>query len=121
MKKGIVFLFLFSSFVVYTLFVYTKGTEANGIVMNDEAIRGKYLYQKHNCAACHQIYGLGGYLGPELTSMISSNENSVLVATAQLKSGTQRMPYFHLNESEIREIIEYLKYIDQASSINKKM
>lgn len=121
MKKGFVFLFLFTSFLVYSLFVYTKGTEANGTIMSADAVRGKMLFQKHNCTACHQIYGLGGYLGPDLTNIISSSENSESVATALLKSGSQRMPDFHLNDDQINEIIEYLKYIDQTTIANTKM
>ena len=39
--------------------------------MNKEAITGKVLYQKYNCTACHQIYGLGGFLGPDLTIVVS--------------------------------------------------
>ena len=118
MKKGFVFLFLFSSFLAYSILVYTKGTKANGATMNAEAVRGKYLYQKHNCTACHQIYGLGGYLGPDLTNAISANENSEIVAQALLKTGTQRMSDFHLNENEIKELVAYLKYIDETTVIN---
>jgi nitric oxide reductase subunit C len=121
MKKGFVFLFLFSSFLVYSFLVYTTGTEVRGATMNAEAVRGKQLYQKHNCTACHQIFGLGGYLGPDLTNVISSGEKSEVVASALLKSGSQRMPDFHLNENEIKEIVEYLKYIDHAATINPKM
>ena len=121
MGKGLVFLFLFSSFLVYSFFVYTKGTEVNSIMMSEEAIRGKMLYQHHNCTACHQIYGLGGYLGPDLTNMISVREKSEIVAGAVLKSGTSRMPDFHFNDDQIKDIIEYLKYIDQTTKENRKL
>ena len=40
------------------------------------------------------------------------------VAKALLKTGTQRMPDFHLNENEIEEIVTYLKYIDETTVIN---
>ncbi len=36
------------------------------------AAAGKLLYQKYNCQACHQIYGLGGYMGPDLTNVYSA-------------------------------------------------
>ncbi len=41
MKKGFVFLFLFVSFLAYSILVYTKGTKAKGAAMNAEAVRGK--------------------------------------------------------------------------------
>lgn len=79
------------------------------------------LYQKHNCTACHQIYGLGGYLGPDLTKVISSRAKNELVMSAMLRSGSQRMPNFNLNEIEIIEIIAYLKYIDQVTVLKSEV
>jgi nitric oxide reductase subunit C len=120
MRKGYIFLFLFSSFFVYSIFVYTEGTKFDGIIMSTEEIRGKLLYQKYNCTACHQIYGLGGYLGPDLTNVVSKRKNSELVMGALLKAGSQRMPNYHLSESEINDIISYLKYIDQVTIVKSK-
>ncbi len=88
--------------------------------MNVEAINGKLLYQKHNCTACHQIYGLGGYLGPELTTTISEKGKGEEYAKAILKSGTQRMPDFHLNEQEIKCLIEFFKYVDSTAVTYKE-
>ncbi len=83
--------------------------------MNPEAVKGKLLYQKFNCTACHQIYGLGGYLGPELTTCIRARGNNDSYAKALLAAGSQRMPNFNLSENEINEMIAYLKYIDATA------
>lgn len=120
MKKTVVFLFLFFAFWVYSFIVYTKGTTAKGLAMNAEAVQGKLLYEKYNCTACHQIYGLGGYIGPELTTMISQPGKGALYANALLKTGTLRMPNFHLKDTEINELIEYFKYVDETTAMNKK-
>ena len=37
-----------------------------------------------------------------------------------LKTGTQRMPDFHLNDEEINSVIEYLRYINQTAVTYKK-
>ncbi|MBP9789359.1 MAG: c-type cytochrome [Bacteroidia bacterium] len=121
MRKVYVFLFLFLAFFVYSFFVYLEGTKVDGVSMSTEAVRGKLLYQKHNCTACHQIYGLGGYLGPDLTKVISSRAKNELVMSAMLRSGSQRMPNFNLNEIEIIEIIAYLKYIDQVTVLKSEV
>ena len=113
-----IFLALFSLFFIYTLFVYTKGAEGPPIAMNEKAIEGKLLFQKYNCTACHQLYGLGGYLGPELTTIISQPGREPY-SRAILKTGTQRMPDFHLNEAEVDNLIEFLKYVD-ATAITYK-
>ena len=119
MQKLIIFITLILLFITYTAYVYTLGTEGPNIKMNEESVQGKLLFQKYNCTSCHQIYGLGGYLGPDLTTVISQQGKGELYAAAFLKSGSVRMPNFHLNESEIKEIVEFLKYID-ATAITYK-
>ena len=83
--------------------------------MNKEAITGKVLYQKYNCTACHQIYGLGGFLGPDLTTVFSQQGKGEAYIKAFLQSGTQRMPDFHLSKYDINSLSEYLKYIDSTA------
>lgn len=78
--------------------------------MGDEARAGQALFQKHNCIACHQFYGLGGYMGPDLTNVISNKGSPY--ARAFLMSGTQRMPNFNLNETELDEMVAFLEFVD---------
>ena len=118
MSRIIIFSILFLAFVIYSYFVYTKGSTANAIVMNAEATNGKLLFQKYNCSACHQVYGLGGYLGPELTTVISQHGKGEAYAKAFLKSGSQRMPDFHLSDQEIKDLLEFLKYMDATAVSN---
>ena len=87
--------------------------------MNKEAITGKVLYQKYNCTACHQIYGLGGFLGPDLTTVVSQQGKGEAYIKAFLQSGTQRMPDFHLSKYDINSLSEYLKYIDSTAVMYK--
>jgi|ERR1017187_2042314 nitric oxide reductase subunit C len=115
MYKGITFAILLILFLSNSFYVYTKGTEGPSVIMNEEAIQGKLLFQKYNCQVCHQIYGLGGYLGPELTTVMSKPGFGEPYAMAILKSGTQRMPNFKLKESEINQLMEFLKYIDKTA------
>lgn len=82
--------------------------------MTEEAQIGKLLFQKYNCTACHQLYGLGGYMGPDLTNMISSPGKGEIYARTLLQTGTQRMPNFHLTEEEINSMVAYLKYVDKT-------
>lgn len=115
MIKIILFLLLFFVFVLYSLLTYTTGTKSGELVMNENAVRGKSHFQKYNCGACHQLYGLGGYLGPELTTIISQPGKGEVYAKSLLQSGSQRMPNFHLQENEIDELIKYFKYVDSSA------
>ena len=63
------------------------------------ADRGRQLYQEHNCVACHQFYGLGGYMGPDLTNVISNR--GAAYARAFMAAGTQAMPNFNLRDEEL--------------------
>ena len=86
-------LLLITSSVIYSGFVYTLGTENNNSVpLTEEIKQGKMLWQKKNCTACHQLYGLGGYMGPDLTNVISSKGKGEIYAEAFIRSGTNTMP-----------------------------
>ena len=114
--KRIIFWSLVFLFFIDSIIVYTIGTEDSKgkTFITEEAKKGKLLFQKYNCTACHQLYGLGGYMGPDLTNVISAEGKGELYAKAFLMSGTQRMPNFNLDESEINSLVEYLKYVDKT-------
>jgi nitric oxide reductase subunit C len=119
MTKIIIACLLFVAFVVYSGFVYTSGT-ANDIRMNGReqklAEMGKQIYQQYNCQACHQLYGLGGYLGPDLTTAYSDPHRGKMLIKAMLASGGLRMPAFQFNEEQIEAITAYLKYVDTTAT-----
>jgi nitric oxide reductase subunit C len=103
----------------YSVLVYTKGTESN--INHSEKVqqqinKGKQLYQQYNCVACHQIYGLGGYLGPDLTTAYSDKRRGEAYLRAILVSGGSRMPNFHLTPVQIDALISYLQYVDATAN-----
>lgn len=112
-KRSIFFTLLFL-FIVYSFFIagsvtdYNKGESA----LTSEAKAGKLVFQKYNCISCHQIYGLGGYMGPDLTNVISGKGPEFV--NGLLSYGTARMPDFNLSKQEISELIAYLNYIDKT-------
>jgi nitric oxide reductase subunit C len=116
--KLLVFLLLFFIFLTYSFIVYTNGTESINGTANGKANEGKMLFQKYNCVACHQIYGLGGYLGPELTTVMMQPGEELYVRSV-LKYGTVRMPDFHLNENETDALVAFLKYTGSLALNNK--
>jgi nitric oxide reductase subunit C len=99
--------------------VYTKGTAGNvtpAAEMQKAVSLGKQLYQQYNCSACHQIFGLGGYLGPELTTAYSDKNRGEAYMRAMLQVGGNRMPNFHLAPQQIDALIAYLKYVDTTAT-----
>lgn len=114
--KRMIMTILLSCFLVYSAFVFTTGTnEDKGITsLTSNALKGKHLFQENNCVSCHQIYGLGGYMGPDLTNVVSRYKENKNFIYAMLQNGSQRMPNFDLSSKEINSIIEYLNYIDKT-------
>jgi len=118
MAKIAIFSALFGLYLLYSFTVYTKGTDNNVTVSATERLKinyGKQVFQQYNCIACHQLYGLGGYLGPELTTAFSDSNRGEMYMKAFLKGGGQRMPNFHFSDDEISTIISYLKYVDETA------
>jgi len=109
------------SYIFYSAYVYTMGTEAAHIdPISDEARHGQDLFQQHNCIACHQFYGLGGYMGPDLTNVISSEGKGPLYARAFMQVGTARMPDFRLSERDLDALIAFLEYVDATGTYPAK-
>lgn len=106
--------FLSVSFIGYSVKLYVEPplegvekAEAGSLVE-----QGKMLWQEKNCTSCHQLYGLGGHLGPDLTNV--SSQRSPEHIEAFLMSGTNVMPNFHLTPEEIEALKAFLKSVDES-------
>jgi nitric oxide reductase subunit C len=110
------FLFLCTLFLVYSFSIYfiplSQNTKTNFDIKT--ASEGHLVWQKYNCQSCHQLYGLGGYLGPDLTNVYSVKGKGQVWIKALLKSGTTQMPSFNLTLEEENKLIEFLKSTDAS-------
>jgi nitric oxide reductase subunit C len=112
---------LCAAFAVYSLYVYTAGTEsAPGRPLTPSVKAGLDLFQQKNCVACHQFYGLGGYMGPDLTNVVSDPDKGGVYARSFLESGTSRMPDYGFSESEIDDLIQFLEFVDATGQYPPK-
>lgn len=105
---------LVTIFGVYNYVVYSTEGYVPVEKMSPKAVSGQQLFQSNRCWSCHQLYGLGGYLGPDLTNVYSDEKKGPLYIKAFLNSGVLSMPQFHFNEEEKDAIVEYLKHVDQT-------
>lgn len=118
--RKIVYFSLITTGFIFSIWAYTRGTSNpnHSIVMSDNAYNGRKIWNKKNCIACHQVYGLGGYLGPDLTNVISQKGEDYTKAI--LKTGTAKMPHFNFTEAELEYLVEYFKYINKTGLANPK-
>jgi len=61
----------FSDFAALTIVAYLRSLAAATATTtsNGDAARGKSIYEKESCAACHRIRGVGGRSGPDLSDI----------------------------------------------------
>ncbi|MBS1782473.1 MAG: cytochrome c [Bacteroidetes bacterium] len=76
------------------------------------AQRGWKVWQEKNCQSCHQFYGLGGYMGPDLTNVASQKGTSYMRGI--IEHGTGKMPDFHLSNNEVNDVIAFLSWVDKS-------
>jgi nitric oxide reductase subunit C len=112
-QKLMIVVSLLIAFLSYSCFIYTSLPVKNYKIPQESNI-GKTVWQQYNCNACHQVYGLGGYIGPDLTNVYSLRGTAYIKAF--LGNGTASMPNFHLSEKEMNALVAYLKTIDASGN-----
>lgn len=100
---------------MYNISLYTQNISGSTApTLSKQALKGEKLWQENNCTACHQIYGLGGYLGPDLTNISSNPKKGLEYAKAFFNSGTKSMPKFNFSDDEKDQLAAFLQEIDQT-------
>ncbi len=110
-RKMVVVTLLVIAFLSYSSYIYYR-LPVNKYAVDPNAEDGKMVWQKYNCNACHQIYGLGGYLGPDLTNIYSLKGADYIKPLVNF--GPRTMPAFHLSDIELKDLIAYLKSVDAS-------
>ncbi|MBL7924387.1 MAG: cytochrome c [Bacteroidia bacterium] len=109
-----VFLILTVLFVTYSIHIYSL---PEGISKNYHpalAAEGRLVWQKYNCQSCHQLFGLGGYLGPDLSNVYSAKGKGPVYINAFTRSGSGQMPAFNPDPNEMNALLEFLKSVDDC-------
>jgi len=109
--RRIIFFGLVGLFIVQSVFTWTTATAVNDpdAEYDASAHRGAELYRDFNCTACHQFYGSGGYMGPDLTNVTIEADKGAAYARGIILSGTQRMPALGLTPQQADDLVAYLK------------
>jgi nitric oxide reductase subunit C len=102
---------LVACFVFQTWLVYADpaGTEYR---LSAEAIEGQDIWRRKNCQSCHQLFGFGGFLGPDLTNAMGALSEERLDSI--LTVGAGQMPAFHLDGEQQGALRVYLTEMDMT-------
>ncbi len=97
-------------FAIQTTLVYTDPSPSPHL--SEQAAAGRRIWHDNNCQACHQLFGFGGFLGPDLTNSTArlGPERFEQVLT----QGSVQMPAFAFSGEEIAAITAYLSVMDET-------
>ena len=104
------FVFLIVVFFVQTWVVYSDPAGRATPPLSDLAVRGQALWLGKNCQSCHQIYGFGGFLGPDLTNVARTLTDARLDVI--LTRGAGQMPAFHFDKDDRDAMRQFLIELD---------
>lgn len=116
-----IFITLSVLFLIYSFSIYLKPLREKDhqkAPIKKQAAAGKDVWQKHNCHTCHQLYGLGGYLGPDLTNVIAKPGYSDVFLKAIISNGISRMPAFDLTNQEMEDLLVFLQEMNETGTAN---
>jgi nitric oxide reductase subunit C len=103
--------YLLVSAVAYT--DYPRSRHEEPVVLNDLERQGLQIWRDNNCQACHQLYGFGGFLGPDLTNQVSEDRSNDEFRSV-LSEGSPPMPAFGFSDVEQDAVLAYLRAMDRT-------
>jgi len=87
---------------------------SNAAEITPAVVRGKHLWETRNCIGCHTLLGEGAYFAPELGNVYQRRGPDFIKAWMQAQPtgapGRRQMPQFHLNDEQLNDLIEFLKW-----------
>ncbi len=95
-------------FGVQTSLVYS---DWRSVPLSEAALSGRGLWHEYACQTCHQLYGQGGFLGPDLTNVAGRLDSTRLASL--LKVGSGQMPAFAFSDIDVAAMAAFLGEIDR--------
>ncbi|MGR5066317.1 c-type cytochrome [Photobacterium sp. DNB22_13_2] len=124
---SVFFLLLFAALTLHTTREMPKTDHRENLT--EAVARGKTVWEENNCIGCHTLIGEGAYYAPELGNVYFRRGAGNLIAfKAYLKAwmkaqplgvpGRRQMPQFNLNEQQVDDLAEFLKFTAEVEVNN---
>ena len=114
LRRKALFAALALAFVIQSTLIYLDPIGRQLGRLSTQAQLGREVWNKNNCQTCHQLYGQGGHLGPDLTNL--GAKIPALALDAILKSGPKQMPVYSLRQNDTLALHQYFIEIDQTGT-----
>lgn len=101
-------------YVLVSAVVYTDFPRRESLPpLTDLEQEGLGVWRRYNCQTCHQLYGFGGFLGPDLTNRVVDTAEDGGLGTI-LSGGLGKMPALGLNQPEQAAVLEFLRAMNRT-------
>ncbi|HAK57041.1 MAG: cytochrome c [Vicinamibacterales bacterium] len=105
---------LVATYVVVSVVAYTDFPRRASIPpLTELEHEGLLVWRRHNCQACHQVFGFGGFLGPDLTNRVG-DDTATDALRPLLTRGSNRMPGLDLPLAEQDAVLAYLRRLNRS-------
>lgn len=106
------FLAVACSFFVQAALVWTNAGDRPGstVALSSNAREGQTIFRSHGCQSCHALFGMGGFLGPDLTN--AARRVPPARFAELLQDGSGPMPAYHLDGLQRAAVFAYLEAIN---------
>ncbi len=118
-KRKLLIFLLICALATQSMLFYFALSNYNMFSLTSEAECGHKIWLKSNCQSCHQIYGFGGFIGPDLTNSIERLTKDQIKQILTL--GSKQMPAFNFNINEQKSLIAYLKHLNTTGKSKPKV
>lgn len=109
-----------TAFFVLLFIVLVFNTESripersNAKEITPAVVRGKHIWETRNCIGCHTLLGEGAYFAPELGNVYTRRGPDFIKGWMKAQPsgapGRRQMPQFHLNDQQLDDLVEFLKW-----------
>ncbi len=125
-KRQALLFFMIGTFLFSVIFVILSfDTVKRGIPkktheenMTAAVVKGRVLWDRHNCMGCHTLMGEGAYYAPELTKVYERRGpgyiKAVLMSKAPWAPHGRKMVAYGFSEEEADNLVAFLKWIGEA-------
>jgi nitric oxide reductase subunit C len=114
------FVLLFAALILHTETKIPERSKAAEIT--PAVVRGKHIWETRNCIGCHTLLGEGAYFAPELGNVYTRRGPDFIKAWMQAQPtgapGRRQMPQFHLNDEQLNDLVEFLKWTNGVDTQN---
>lgn len=95
---------------------------SNVAELTPAVVRGKHIWETRNCIGCHTLLGEGAYFAPELGNVYTRRGGDFIKAWMKAQPtgapGRRQMPNFHLNDQQLDDLTEFLKWTSRINTEN---